>query len=71
MSTKKFLGAAALAFLMTSGIASAQATTSTTTPGTPNTGVGGSATINLILLGSTAAIALAGFAYLSRGRLTE
>ncbi len=72
MSAKKFLSAAALAFLLTAGTANAQtSTSSTTTVGTPNTGAGGNAAANLIILGSTAAIALAGLTYLSRRNLPE
>ncbi|HYF13104.1 MAG TPA: hypothetical protein VD928_02305 [Candidatus Paceibacterota bacterium] len=57
-------GATALAWLVT-GIASAQ-TTTTTTPGVPNTGAGGDAMTNLAMLGISAAIAIIGLAYLSR-----
>jgi LPXTG-motif cell wall-anchored protein len=72
MSAKKFIGASAVAFivLMTSGTALAQTGTSTgtstgtTTPGTPNTGTGAAA--NMIALGSSGALALAGLAYLAR-----
>lgn len=68
MSLRNMVSAAALAVLLSAGAASAQTTTSTTTPGTPNTGVGGSATTNAIVLGSTAAIALLGAAYIARKR---
>lgn len=73
MSAKKVIGTAAVAFLLFAGPAAAQTTgtTSTSTPGTPNTGAGGSAAANLIILGSTAAIALAGLTYLSRRNLPE
>lgn len=74
MSAKKVIGTAAVAFLLLAGPAAAQTTTGTTstsTPGTPNTGAGGSAAANLIILGSTAAIALAGLTYLSRRNLPE
>lgn len=75
MSTKKLLGGAIAAFLLMTGVAGAQtttSTTSTTTPGVPSTGIGDTAAANLIILGSTAAIALAGLAYLSsRKRLPE
>ncbi len=49
---------------MVAGIASAQ--TSTTTPGIPNTGLGGDMLANVLLLVASAAIALGGLAYLSR-----
>lgn len=75
MSAKKILSAAAVAFLLSAGAASAQtsttSTSSTSTVGTPNTGAGGTAAANLIILGSTAAIALAGLTYLSRRNLPE
>lgn len=45
---------------------SGAADTSATTPGVPNTGAGGDGAMNLLLLGVSAAIALAGAAYLSR-----
>lgn len=46
-------------------------TTASTTPGVPNTGAGGDAAQNLLLLGISAAVALAGIAYLSaRARTT-
>lgn len=68
MTTRKIIGGTVLAFLLSAGVAAAQtSTTSTTTVGTPNTGAGGSAA-NLILLGSTAALALAGLTYLSLSR---
>jgi LPXTG-motif cell wall-anchored protein len=71
MSTKKFLGTATLALLLMAGGASAQtSTTSTSTVGTPNTGAGNAAA-NLVVLGSSAAIALAGLAYLSRRNLPQ
>lgn len=71
MSSKKIIGSAALALLLMAGPVSAQtSTTSTTTVGTPNTGAGGAAA-NLIILGSTAAIALAGLTYISRRKLPE
>jgi hypothetical protein len=62
---------------MVAGIASAQTTTTdiitstttgtigTTTPGIPNTGVGGDVVTNVLLLAASAAIALIGLAYLS------
>lgn len=47
---------------MVAGIASAQ----TTTPGVPNTGVGGDVVTNVLILAASAAVALIGLAYLSR-----
>lgn len=57
--------ATVLAWLV-AGIASAQTTTSSTTPGVPNTGAGGDLFTNLLLLATAAAVALIGLAYLSR-----
>jgi hypothetical protein len=61
--------ATALAW-MAAGIASAQTTTdvitsTSTTPGIPNTGVGGDVVTNVLLLAASAAVALIGLAYLS------
>jgi hypothetical protein len=63
--TAKISLATVLAWLV-AGIASAQTTTSTTTPGVPNTGLGGDVMSNVFLLAASAAIALIGLAYLSR-----
>lgn len=60
---KKLIGATALAFLLSAGVASAQ---STTTPGTPDTGQGGDAVTQLMLLGAAAVVAVGGAAYLTR-----
>lgn len=70
MTAKKLIGAAALSIMLLASSAAAQTSTTTSTStdtvGTPNTGLGGSAAINLVVLGSSAAIALAGFALLAR-----
>ncbi len=62
--TAKISAATVLAWLV-AGIASAQTTTSSTTPGVPNTGLGGDMLANIFLLATSAAIALIGLAYLS------
>ncbi len=68
--TKKILGTAALAFLLSAGVAGAQtSTTSTTTVGTPNTGLGGDRTATAVVLTGAAAIALLGAVALSRREL--
>jgi hypothetical protein len=54
-----------LAWLV-AGVASAQTTTGTTTPGVPNTGAGGDLVLNLFVLAVTGAVALIGAVYLSR-----
>jgi hypothetical protein len=65
---------AALAVLATGSLASAQTTTptttpptesTTTTPGVPNTGSGGDAALNWLLLGVSGAAVLGGVAYLT------
>ncbi len=40
--------------------------TTTTTPGTPNTGMGGEAAVNVLLLATSALVAIAGAGYLVR-----
>jgi len=76
MTVKKVISGTALAFLLTAGIAAAQATgtpgypgtTGTSTPiGTPNTGAGDIAT-NVALLGTSALIAIGGAVLLLRRR---
>lgn len=54
-----------LAWLV-AGIASAQTTATSTTPGVPNTGLGGDMLLNIFMLAVSAAVALIGLAYLSR-----
>jgi hypothetical protein len=56
----------ALALLLGSGVAYAQTSTATTTPGAPNTGTGGEALPNAALLASAAGIAGASFYLLRR-----
>jgi len=46
-------------------------TTTTTTPGVPNTGAGGDAMINILLLGVAAVVMVAGIVYLARVRKAE
>ncbi|QQG38311.1 MAG: hypothetical protein HYS26_02050 [Candidatus Kaiserbacteria bacterium] len=65
MTPRKLISAAALSLLFAAGAVSAQ-TTSTTTPGTPNTGLGGDFAQNAIVLATTGAVAIAGIAYLAR-----
>lgn len=66
---KKIVSGAALAFLLSAGAVAAQSTTSTTSvPGTPDTGAGGTSTLNLVLLGGSAAVALVGAMLLARKR---
>jgi hypothetical protein len=60
------ISAATVIAWLAAGIASAQTTTSSTTPGVPNTGGGGDLMANIFLLATSAAIALIGLAYLSR-----
>ncbi len=62
--TAKVSLATVLAWLV-AGVASAQ-TTSTTTPGVPNTGLGGDMMLNVIILAVSAVVALAGLAYFGR-----
>lgn len=73
MNAKKIINTAAITILLLAGSAAAQTgTTSTSTsggvtsPGTPNTGVGGNAAANVIALTASAAVALGGAAYLLR-----
>ena len=69
MHLKKTIAAlAVVGSLLTTGVAFAQTTTTTgssTTPGTPNTGAGGTATANWVVLGATGLVALAGIGYLA------
>jgi hypothetical protein len=74
-SAKKILSATALTFFLLAGAASAQTATDTTdtldaTVGTPNTGAGGSASENMLLMGISAAAALGGAAFLLSRRQT-
>lgn len=72
MRSAKIISALALvAALSSAGVVAAQTTTATTTPGTPETGVGGDVAGNLALLGSSALVALAGAAYISRKLITN
>ncbi len=71
-SGKKLVGAAVIgAMLFLGGTAFAQTTTSTTTPGVPNTGVGGDAATNLLVLGTSLAVLVVGGAYLGRKALAR
>lgn len=61
---KKILGTSLFASLFLAGIAAAQTgTTSTTTPGVPNTGVG-DLVMNVMILAVSALIAIGGALYL-------
>ncbi len=62
---QKILSGTALAFLLSAGAVAAQ---TTTTPATPETGVGGTSTVNLALLAASATIALGGAMLLARKR---
>ncbi len=64
---QKALGsAAAISVLTFGGAVAATAQTSTTTPGTPDTGVGGNPTATILLLGTSALAAFGAGAYLLR-----
>lgn len=67
---KNVLATGALAVLLIAGPAFAQtaSTTDDTTPGTPNTGSGGNATANMVLLTGSALVAVGGVAALARRR---
>jgi hypothetical protein len=74
MSLKKHLliAATAIILLTTGAVASAQTSTTTdtsgavTTPGTPNTGAGGDAVTNWLILATTGIVVIGGVAYLMR-----
>ena len=72
MTAKRMITTAALTLFIVAGSAAAQTTTTATgtndTPGTPNTGSGGSAPANILMLTGSAAVALAGIATLMRRR---
>lgn len=72
MAAKKIIHAAALTVLFLAGSAAAQTSSSspatTASPGTPNTGSGGNAAVNILVLTGSAAVALSGLAYLARRR---
>ena len=85
VSIKKIISIASLTLLLAAGhMAYAQTGTTTpsptpgavtpTTPGVPNTGAGGNAGLNLLLLSSSALLAAAGAGYLyrnQRGKLSK
>lgn len=60
---KKVLGSSLFASMFLTGVAAAQTTTSTTTPGIPNTGAG-DLIINVMILAVSALIAIGGALYL-------
>ena len=64
MNIKKFVNSVALTVLLLAGSAAAQ----TTTPDTPNTGSGGNAPGNIVLLAGSALVALSGIVTLVRRR---
>lgn len=69
MTIGKIISGAALATVLLAGgagIALAQTTATTTTPGVPNTGEGGDMAVNILLLGTSGLLAIGGSAYLSR-----
>lgn len=49
------------------GLGTVNTTSTTTTPGVPNTGAGGDATMNLVLLLGSAVLAAGGLIYMIRG----
>ncbi|MDB5237904.1 MAG: hypothetical protein JWM46_174 [Candidatus Kaiserbacteria bacterium] len=65
MKVKNIAPIVALAMLLSAGVASAQ-TTASTTPGVGNTGAGGDSAANMLLLGTSALVAIGGTAYLAR-----
>ena len=71
MNYKKFIvsGFTALSLLV-GGIAQAQ-TDASSTPGAPNTGAGGDAAQNVLLLVTSGLVAIAGAGYLLRTRKTQ
>ena len=66
MNMKRIVQGLELAVLMSAGVASAQTDTTTATPAVGDTGSGGNATANIILLGTSAIVAIGGTAYLAR-----
>ena len=67
MTIQKSIAGAALTVALlvaSSGVALAQ--TTTTTPTTPNTGAGGDAAANMLVLGTSALLALSSGVYLAR-----
>ncbi len=64
---QKILGSAAAGSLLLAGVASAQTTTATTTPGVPNTGAG-DLVVNVMVLAVSALIAIGGALYLYTSR---
>lgn len=68
MVLRRTVSMGALALLLAAGAPAYGQTTTTTTPGTPNTGMGGEAAVNVLLLGSSALLAIAGAGYLMRRR---
>lgn len=72
MKIKKIINTVAFTIVLLAGSAAAQTTTPSTTtgevPGSPNTGSGGNAIANVVLLTGSAAVALGGAAYLARRR---
>lgn len=69
MRIARVLSATALAFALTTGVASAQV--GTTTPGVPSTGVGGAADMTIVLTAGAALIAMLGATYLMRRRAED
>jgi hypothetical protein len=68
MRFAKLIPMVALVLLLGAGAAHAQTTTGSTTPTTPNTGAGGNASENALMLTGTGVVALLGGAYLLRSR---
>lgn len=66
MKARNIINTVALTMLLFAGSAAAQTSTPTTTPGTPNTGSGGNAAGNVLMLTASAAVALGGVALLAR-----
>lgn len=60
---KRILGSSLFASMFLTGVAAAQTTTSTTTPGVPNTGAG-DLVVNVMILAVSALVAVGGALYL-------
>ena len=66
LATAALLFGAPVAFAQTTTTDGTASTTDATTPGAPNTGQGGDASVNLFLLAVSGLVVVAGGAYLAR-----
>jgi len=66
ITTAALLFGAPVAFAQTTTTTGTTDTTVTSTPGAPNTGAGGDATANVLLLGISGLVVVAGGAYFAR-----